>query len=167
VNPVVFFVLAVLTVAAALTVVVHPNPVRSACALVLTLFLLSIFFVGLDAQLVAVLQVIVYAGAIVVLFLFVIMLLNLQHEERALGGAGLVAAALAGGVAVAGLVLATLRRSAPVVAGSVPAGFGETRGLSERLFTAYLLPFELTSVLLLVAIVGAVALGRRRDERAG
>jgi NADH-quinone oxidoreductase subunit J len=163
VNPIVFLVLAVLTVVGALTVVVHENPVRSACALVATLFLLSVFFVGLDAQLVAVLQVIVYAGAIVVLFLFVIMLLNLQVEVRATGGAALVASAVASGGSLAVLIVALLRRALPVAAAAVPDGFGETRGLSERLFTAYLLPFELTSILLLVAIVGAVALGRRRD----
>src|SRR5207245_10470270 len=86
VKPLLFLLLAALTVASALTVVVHRNPVRSACALVLTLCLLAVFFLGLDAQLVAFLQVIVYAGAIVVLFLFVIMLLNLQVEARAMAG---------------------------------------------------------------------------------
>jgi len=84
VSPLIFLLLAALTVVSALTVVVHKNPVHSACALVLTLCLLAVFFVGLDAQLVALLQVIVYAGAIVVLFLFVIMLLNLQVETRAM-----------------------------------------------------------------------------------
>src|SRR5207253_2010079 len=72
VNPLLFLLLAALTVASALTVVVHRNPVRSACALVLTLCLLAVFFLGLDAQLVAFLQVIVYAGAIVVLFLLLV-----------------------------------------------------------------------------------------------
>ena len=85
-SALVFLVLAALVVASALVVVLHPNPVHGACGLVSTLFLLSVFFVGLDAQLVAVLQVIVYAGAVVVLFLFVIMLLNLQAEAPATGG---------------------------------------------------------------------------------
>ncbi|TMA98673.1 MAG: NADH-quinone oxidoreductase subunit J, partial [Deltaproteobacteria bacterium] len=101
VSPLLFLLLAALTVASALTVVVHRNPVRSACALVVTLCLLAVFFLGLDAQLVAFLQVIVYAGAIVVLFLFVIMLLNLQVEARAMAGALLVGTATAGGVALA------------------------------------------------------------------
>src|SRR5207237_886334 len=93
VSALIFLLLAALVLAAALTVVVHPSPVYSACALVVTLFLLSVFFVALDAQLVAVLQVIVYAGAIVVLFIFVIMLLNLtQTELRPTAGAPLVAA---------------------------------------------------------------------------
>ncbi len=159
-SPLIFLLLAALTVASALTVVVHKNPVHSACALVLTLCLLAVFFVGLDAQLVALLQVIVYAGAIVVLFLFVIMLLNLQVETRAMAGALLVGSAAAGGVALAALIFAALGRTvAPAAA--VPAGFGETAALARQLFTAYLLPFELTSVLLLVAIVGAVALARK------
>ena len=157
----VFLVLATLTVAAALTVVVHRNPVRAACALVATLFLLSVFYVALDAQLVATLQVIVYAGAIVVLFLFVIMLLNLQAEVRATGGGALVVVAAAAGLALSVLVVAGLRREVLPAAAAVPAGFGETAALSERLFTTFLLPFELTSILLLVAIVGAIALGRR------
>jgi len=160
VSPLIFLLLAALTVVSALTVVVHKNPVHSACALVLTLCLLAVFFVGLDAQLVALLQVIVYAGAIVVLFLFVIMLLNLQVETRAMAGALLVGSAAAGGVALAALIFAALGRTvAPAAA--VPAGFGETAALARQLFTAYLLPFELTSVLLLVAIVGAVALARK------
>ncbi len=162
-SPLAFLVLAALTVASALTVVVHKNPVHGACALVVTLFLLSVFFVGLDAQLVAALQVIVYAGAIVVLFLFVIMLLNLQKEQRATGGALLVATATGAGIALAALVATALRRTTPTGATTVPPGFGHTEALSRTLFTTYLLPFELTSVLLLVAIVGAVALGRKRS----
>ena len=159
----VFLLLAVLVVAAALTVVAHPSPVYSACALVVTLFLLSVFFVALDAQLVAVLQVIVYAGAIVVLFLFVIMLLNLtQPESRPTAGVPVVAVAVGGGIGIAALVAAALRRVPPPGAPALPEGFGDTAALARRLFTAYLLPFELTSVLLLVAIVGAVGLASRK-----
>ena len=161
-SPVAFLVLAALTLVAALTVVVHRSPVHSALALVATLFLLSVFFAGLQAQLVAFLQIIVYAGAIVVLFLFVIMLLNLQAEVRAVGAPLLVAAGGAGALALAVLVAAALREAPAVPAAAAPPGFGDTATLAERLFTAYLLPFELTSVLLLVAIVGAVALGRKR-----
>jgi len=158
-----FVVLALVTVVSALTVVVHRNPVHSACALVVTLFMLSVFFVGLDAQLVAVLQVIVYAGAIVVLFLFVIMLLNLTRPEaRPAGAAPLVAAATAGAAAIVLLLAAALRRSTATAAPGLPEGFGGTAALARRLFTAYLVPFELTSLLLLVAVVGAVVLAKRR-----
>ena len=157
-----FLVLASLTVAAALVVIAHRNPVYSALGLVTTLFLLAVLFIGLDAHMVAVLQIIVYAGAIVVLFLFVIMLLNLQVEERSTAPPSLIALAALGGAALCGLVLIGIARTplgAPV---PVHAGFGGTEPLAERLFTAYLLPFELTSLLLLVAIVGAVVVGRKR-----
>jgi len=161
VSTVAFLVLALLVVAAALTVVVHPNPVHGACALVATLFLLALLFVGLEAPLVAVLQVIVYAGAIVVLFLFVIMLLNLQVEVRAMAGVVPVAVAVVGVVGLAAGVMTTVRRTTTGPQAAVVAGWGDTRVLAERLFTVHLLSFELTSILLLVAIVGAVALGRR------
>ena len=157
-TPAVFVVLALLTVLSALTVVVHRNPVHSACALVATLFLLAVLFAGLDAPLVAVLQIIVYAGAIVVLFLFVIMLLNLQVETRALTSPLLVVAATAGGIALVALLALVVGRATSSAATNLPAGFGETESVARVLFTTYLLPFELTSILLLVAIVGAVAL---------
>jgi len=156
-----FLVLAALTVASALTVVVHRNPVHSACALAVTMFFLSLFFVALDAQLVAVLQLIVYAGAIVILFLFIIMLLNLQAQDRPMGGAPLVATAVAGVGTLAVLVVLALRRAAAAPSPGLPAGFGETEMLARSLFTTYLVPFELTSILLLVAIVGAIALTRK------
>ena len=160
-SPLLFVVLAFLTVVSALTVVLHKNPVHSACALVVTLFLLSVFFVGLDAQLVAALQVIVYAGAIVVLFLFVIMLLNLQAEVRDTSARALIATGTVGAVTLAVLVITALLRSTSSAAKGVTEGYGETAALAERLFTAYLVPFELTSILLLVAIVGAVALAKK------
>jgi len=161
VTPAVFLVLAVLTVVTAATVVVHQNPVHSACALAVTMFLLSVFYFGLDAQLVAILQLIVYAGAIVILFLFIIMLLNLQAQDRVMGGAPLVATAVAGGGVLAILVFMALHRSGTARPADVPAHFGETATLAQELFTTYLVPFELTSILLLVAIVGAIALARK------
>ncbi len=158
----VFLILALLTIVSALVVVTHRNPVYSALGLVTTLFLLAVFFVGLDAHMVAVLQIIVYAGAIVVLFLFVIMLLNLQAEAPATGAPNVVVVAMLGAGCFAALLLSVLWRAPALPMASVEAGFGGTVPLGERLFTAYLLPFELTSVLLLVAIVGAVVLGKRR-----
>jgi NADH-quinone oxidoreductase subunit J len=158
----IFLFLAVLTVASALTVILHRNPVYSALGLVVTLFLLAVLFVGLDAHMVAALQIIVYAGAIVVLFLFVIMLLNLQVEERSGSSLPLTMFAALGGGALCGLVLAGIHRTPLGDPVPVHAGFGGTEPLAERLFTVYLLPFELTSLLLLVAIVGAVVVGRKR-----
>ena len=160
-SPVLFLLLALPTVAAALTVVAHRNPVHSACALAVTMFLLSVFFLALDAQLVAVLQLIVYAGAIVILFLFIIMLLNLRAEERSTAGGPLVATAVAGGGTLALLLVVGLARASAPRPAELPGDFGTTVTLARVLFTDYLVPFELTSILLLVAIVGAIALARR------
>ncbi len=156
-----FLVLAALTVLSALVVVLHKSPVYSALGLVGTLGLIATMFLGLDAQIVGFLQVIVYAGAIVVLFLFVIMLLNLQEEPEAFAAPPLVALAMGAGVGLAAVVGLAVRRT-PVVMPALVPGFGATVPLAERLFTGYLLPFELTSVLLLVAIVGAVVLGKKK-----
>ena len=170
-NPVLFLVLAGLLIAAALSVVLQPSPVRSALSLVVTLFLMAVMFLLLDAQLVAVLQVTVYAGAIVVLFLFVIMLLNLQEEPRVMARLATQCAAVSlGSLFLLALVrfLVTPPRlpasgsSAAGMGGAVSAGFGSVQVLAERLFTHFLLAFEITSVLLLVAIIGAVVLAKRR-----
>jgi NADH-quinone oxidoreductase subunit J len=162
VNAVVFFVLATLTVAAALVVVTNRNPVYSALALVSTLALISCFFVFLEAYMVWALQLVVYAGAIVVLFLFVIMLLNVQSEERVMPGVGVVAM-VAGGAGLLAILVAYGATRAPLAAfPAVPAGYGSPEHVARRLFTDFLVPFEITSLLLLVAIVGAVVLGKRQ-----
>ena len=157
-----FWVVAVLTVAAALTVVLHRNPVYCALALVLALFQVAVMFVALNAQLIALLQVIIYAGAIVVLFLFVIMLLSLEPEVPHPGRYGMRAASIALAVVLAGEAGAAVLISGPDA--PLPAAFDveSTRMLAHSLFTTHLLPFELTSVLLLVAMVGAVVIARRR-----
>jgi len=162
-DHVTFFALALPLVVAAAMVILHPNPVYSALSLVLTLFLLAVYFLFLDAPMVAALQIIVYAGAIMVLFLFVIMLLNLQADPHEHQRQGLrLAAAVGGGVLVAELFLFLRRAPAGVPQGLRPEGFGTVTALSERLFTDFLLPFEITSVLLLVAVVGAVVLAKRQ-----
>lgn len=164
-GPITFAVLAVALVASALTVVVHPSPVKSAMALVVTLFLLAVVFVFLDAHMIAALQVIVYAGAIMVLFLFVIMLLNLSDDgaEARQGGRVLfrVGAWMGGAVLAAELAAVFLRVPFPAPA-AAPAGYGGAEAVATTLFVEELLPFELTSILLLVAIVGAVVLAQRR-----
>jgi NADH-quinone oxidoreductase subunit J len=157
-----FYFLALLTIASALVVILHPVPMYCAMGLVNTLFLLAVMFVLLDAHLVAFLQVIVYAGAIVVLFLFVIMLLSLEAAPRMEGRFAL----RAGGTLLALLLavelgIVTVVHQPPVDTLPPPA-FGSTVSLAERLFSTHLLPFELTSVLLLVAIVGAVVMARRK-----
>jgi NADH-quinone oxidoreductase subunit J len=163
-GAILFLVLAVLTVVAALTVILHPNPVKSALSLVVTLFLLAVVFVLLEAHMIAALQIIVYAGAIMVLFLFVIMLLNLQIDDPDRGRRRLALRALAwaGGLLLA-IELAFLVRGAPVgTPGEAPAGYGGAEAVAKSLFADFLLPFELTSILLLVAVVGAVVLAQRQ-----
>ena len=157
-----FLALAVPLVAVAIMVIAHPSPVYSALFLVLTLFLLAVYFLFLDAHVVAALQIIVYAGAIMVLFLFVIMLLNLQSETLRARRGGLGRVAVIGGVVLAaelGLLLA--RPTADPAPDAPPEGFGTVEALSRELFTTYVLPFEVTGLLLLVAVIGAVVLAKR------
>jgi len=164
-GPLTFAVLAIPLVASALTVVVHPNPVKCAMALVSTLFLLAVVFVFLGAHMLAALQVIVYAGAIMVLFLFVIMLLNLsddaadvRHQGRPLVRLG---AWVGGGLLAGELAMLFLRVpfGAPAAVGN---DYGGAEAVATSLFVDYLLPFELASILLLIAVVGAVVLAQRR-----
>ena len=165
-NPVVFGILAVLLIVSALGVVLQASPVRSALSLVVTLFLVAVMFLLLQAPLVAALQITVYAGAIVVLFLFVIMLLNLQEEPQAMARVGIQFAAVILGslmlLALVRLLIAPRHSGAGSMSATVGPTFGSINLLASQLFTRYLLAFEVTSVLLLVAIVGAVVLAKRR-----
>jgi NADH-quinone oxidoreductase subunit J len=161
---VVFALLASLMILSALGVIVNRSPVRSALSLVVTLFLLAVMFISLDAHLVAMLQVIVYAGAIMVLFLFVIMLLNLQEDRPVMVRVGVRGfAGFVGTLFFLGAVHFVMHPLGAVpAAAAVPAGFGTIEQLAEQLFTRSLLAFEVTSILLLVAIVGAVVLAKRK-----
>lgn len=155
----IFFTLAALLVSSSLLVVLLPNVVHGAMALVAALLIISIFFVMLQAPMVGVLQVLVYAGAIMVLFLFVIMFLNPAQEQgrRAwLGFSGLLAVLL--GVLLAAMLTRTETAADPVASTDL---FGSPEMLAKSLFSDFVLPFEIASVLLLVAIVGAVVLARR------
>ncbi|RMD84446.1 MAG: NADH-quinone oxidoreductase subunit J [Candidatus Dadabacteria bacterium] len=165
-SEVLFYGVAAVTVAAAAGVVICRNPVHSALSLVVALFLLAGIYASLEAHLVAALQIIVYAGAVMVLFLFVIMLLNLQADphEPSRAGARTVAALLA--AALAATVGHFAWRALPVgrQGEALAEQFGTTTGLARVLFNDYLVAFELTSVLLLVAVVGAVVLARREED---
>jgi NADH-quinone oxidoreductase subunit J len=157
-----FWVVAVLAVASALTVVFHPNPVYCALALVMALFQVALMFVALDAHLVALLQIIIYAGAIVVLFLFVIMLLSLEPDVPHPGRYGIRGASIAVAAVLGIEIGAAAVFSEPGAGVPAPADFGSTEMVAAQLFSVHVLPFELTSVLLLVAMVGAVVMARRR-----
>lgn len=162
----VFTVAALAAVVTAVGVVLARNPVHSAILLVGTLFSVAVLFVLQEAHFLAAVQVIVYAGAIVVLFLFVIMLLGVDRQEQlveplrlqravaVLLGAASFAAVLFGVGAAA--TLATGARSVRGPAQSAPEG--NVVALAESLFTDFLWPFEITSVLLVIAVVGAIVL---------
>ena len=157
-----FFALAIPLVVVAVMVIAHPSPVYSALFLVMTLFLLAVYFLFLNAHMVAALQIIVYAGAIMVLFLFVIMLLNLQSDTLRMQRHGLGRVAIIGGVILlAELGLLLQGSSSEPAESSLPENFGTVEALGSQLFTTYLLPFEITGILLLVAVVGAVVLAKR------
>jgi NADH-quinone oxidoreductase subunit J len=165
-----FFLFAAMAILSAIFMVTQVNPVASVLYLVVTFFSLSGLFVILDAHFIAAVQVMVYAGAIMVLFLFVIMLLNLGRPELSDLRQGL-GRVLAGSAAVA--LVAVFARL--LMAGADVDGLGgpsaldpllESSGavaaVAEPLFTRYLVAFEVTSILLVVAIVGSVVLARRR-----
>jgi len=160
----IFWAFAGLAVLSGLACITRRSPVAAALWLVVTLFALAALFVLLDAQFIAVLQVLVYAGAIMVLFLFVIMLLNLGRAGPTdlKGPLGLGV-----GVFLAGLLLVqllVLRQAGLVLGGPVrpSVGLGMIPSVARPLFTVYLVPFEITSILLLAAIVGAVVLAKRK-----
>jgi len=157
---IIFFVLAGLLVLSSLMVVFLRNVVHAAVALVAALLIIAIFFVTLQAAMVGVLQVLVYAGAIMVLFLFVIMFLNpgdLGRPRGAWWALGTILALLLGGLLVP--MLSRIELTADPVAATEL--FGSPEMLARSLFTDFVLPFEIASVLLLVAIVGAVVLAKR------
>ena len=161
---IIFWAFAGLAVLSGLACITRRSPVASALWLVVTLFAVAALFVLLDAQFIAVLQVLVYAGAIMVLFLFVIMLLNLGRagptDLKGPLGRGV-------GVFLAGLLLMqllVLRQAGLAPGGPVrpPLEQGMIPSVARPLFTVYLVPFEITSILLLAAIVGAVVLAKRK-----
>ncbi len=150
----------------ALLVVMHPNPMVSVLFLILNLFCIALFFLMLQAQILAALQVIVYAGAIMVLFVFVVMLLNLRSEEGLRVGRGFGRwAAIALGALFAGMMFTAIRGRGvrPFFRpGAFLDGFGTARDLGDTLFRDYVFAFEAASVLLVAAMVGAVLLAKRR-----
>jgi NADH-quinone oxidoreductase subunit J len=161
---IIFFLLAATALISGIMVVIQVSPVRSALFLVLNFFALAGIYLLANAQFIAAIQIIVYAGAIMVLFLFVIMLLNLRQPEE--GGAQLhlgqkiIGSSLATGTAA--LVIYTIFKITLPPGRPMVPDFGTTEMVAKSLFTEYLLPFEATSILLLVAVVGAVVLAKTK-----
>ena len=158
-----FYIFAALTLGSGLMVVANPfsrNPVTSAMFLVATIGSLAGLFVLLHAFFLAAVQILVYAGAVIVLFLFVIMLLDLKAEERRHFNKFGIAAGLIGIASLGYVLVSTILRAHPGKAASATLE-GATIPLGKTLFTQYLLPFEIVSVLLLVAMVGVILLSKR------
>jgi NADH-quinone oxidoreductase subunit J len=159
-SQIIFFIVAGLLIVSSVLVVFQRNVVHSAVALVAALFLIAVLFLSLHAPMVGVLQILVYAGAIMVLFLFVIMLLNpvgLEQRRNLWWVAGSVSGLLL--ITMLAPVLFNLEFAQdPIVATEL---FGSPEELARSLFTDFVLPFEIASVLLLVAIIGAVVLAKR------
>jgi NADH-quinone oxidoreductase subunit J len=156
----VFGVLAALALAGAVNLILQRHPVHSALSLIVVMAALAGLYLLLEAEFVAAVQIIVYAGAIMVLFVFVIMLLNAGVEERT----QFSRMARYAGVPLAGVLLAVLafhiaRASAAMSA--APLTEGTTRQVALLLFRDFAFPFELTSILILVALLGAVVLAKR------
>ena len=163
-ETVLFAALGLASILAALLTITTPSPIASALYLVVVMFCLAGFYVLLAAPFVAAIQVIVYAGAVIVLILFVIMLLNLRPiEEKVpvpLQAAGIAVASL---ILLSGFLAIMSASSTLPVAATLPFGFGTVKEIGNLLFSKYLYAFEIVAVLLLLAIIGAVALIRRQD----
>ncbi|MBX5493956.1 MAG: NADH-quinone oxidoreductase subunit J [Bryobacteraceae bacterium] len=162
-DAILFLIFATIAVLCAINLVVQKHPISSALSLIGVMASLAVLYLLLGGEFLAAVQLIVYAGAIMVLFVFVIMLLNAGAERRSnrslmatLFGVPLLAAFLA-------LVAYVIQRGLPPTEGVYFGGFtqGTPRAIGRVLFTQYLLPFEVTSVLILIAIIGAVVLARK------
>ena len=159
-----FYAFAALTLLCGVLVVANPfsrSPVTSAMFLVLTIISMAGLFVLLHAFFLAAVQIIVYAGAVIVLFLFVIMLLNLKEEQQRkirffAGAAGLISVG-----AIVTILVTALNATRPGADLSAPQLEGGTAALGKLLFTQYVLPFEIISILLLVAMVGVILLSKK------
>lgn len=155
-----FFIMAAVAVAAGGMVILNRNPVKSAFSLIVVMLALAILYMQLSATFLAIIQIMVYAGAVMVLFLFVLFILNVGVEgafspklfRRII--AGLTGTLM--GITLAAAIIFRSGRLQQIAAPEAGGDFGHVEPVGELLFTKYLLPFELLSVLLLVAIIGAV-----------
>lgn len=168
-EAILFYIFAAASVAGAFLVITHGNPVVCALSLVLTLFSTAVLFILLLAQFIAAIQVLVYAGAIIVLFIFTVMYLNLHedslrfdYQDSPIKLAILLVILIAVGY------LTTLALNKGLASSGAEAisnsQFGTVEGVGRLLFRDYILPFELTSVLIVVAIIGVVAIAKRRFD---
>ncbi len=161
-----FMIVALAAIISGIMVVTCRNPINSALSLVLTFFCLATFYVMLDAPFMAAIQVIVYAGAIMVLIVFVIMLLNLRTDTAQRYRHAVVIGSVVGFMTMLEILYFLLRSGLTGTRGvldkQVIERVGHTELIAKSMFTDFLLPFEITSILLLVAIIGAVVLAKKK-----
>ncbi|MBE9524828.1 MAG: NADH-quinone oxidoreductase subunit J [Chloroflexi bacterium] len=162
---IIFIILALVSVAAALGMLFSRNAVYAALYLILNFVSVAIFYLILGGAFIAVTQVAVYAGAIMVLFLFVIMLLGAEQlgQTQTLAWQRPLAIILGLILGMETLYVLFFQASPGTASSSLPAGFGSPAAIGQVLFRQYLLPFEVTSVLLLVAMIGAIVLSKREQ----
>ncbi|MFY7908544.1 MAG: NADH-quinone oxidoreductase subunit J [Emticicia sp.] len=158
-----FAILSVLTLFGALGTIMSKNPVHSVIYLIVTFFSISAHYILLNAQFLAAVNIIVYAGAIMVLFLFVIMFLNLKQETDEMKNNKLITTAIVTALLLGGVLIIFLRRAEKqkIDVNSFSSQTGMVEVLGQSLYGEYLLPFELVSILFLVAMAGAVMLAKR------
>lgn len=162
--PILFVLLALVAIGGAVSLILQKHPIHSALSLIVVMVALAGLYLLLGAEFISAVQIIVYAGAIMVLFVFVIMLLNAGVEERT----HFSRSATYVGVPLAVFLAAALAWWVAMGSAAVPGGSGQTtstRDLSVLLFRDYAFPFELTSVLILIAIMGAIVLAKREQEK--
>lgn len=158
-----FWALSAMAVSCALGVILSRNPVNSVLFLILTFFAISGHYILMNAQFLAIVNIIVYAGAIMVLFLFVIMLMNLNADvEPQKGQLVQLAGVISGGVLFL-VVLAAIKTATPLAIDKTSTDIGLITNLGKVLFTKYVLPFEISSVLFLSAMIGAVVIGKKES----
>ena len=162
----IFYILAAVAIISALVVVFSKSPVNSVIALIVTFLAIAGHYILLNAQFLAVVHIIVYTGAIMVLFLFVIMLLNLNREnEPHKKWTTKLAAVISGGLLLLVLLAAVKKLSLMPIQHAVNNNMGLVHDLGQVLFKDFLLPFEATSVLFLAAMVGAMMLGKHDKNK--
>jgi NADH-quinone oxidoreductase subunit J len=160
---VIFFVLAALAVLGAISLIWQSHPIHSALSLILVMVSLAGLYLLMGAEFIAAVQIIVYGGAVMVLFIFVIMLLNAGVEERTNFSKLATFAGVPLAVALGGIIAAAVVRSSSHLPTAAEGTLSSTRKLSMLLFSEFVYPFELTSFLILVAILGAIVLAQREN----
>ncbi|MBY0534340.1 MAG: NADH-quinone oxidoreductase subunit J [Chitinophagaceae bacterium] len=164
-TQILFWFLSALAIVSALSVVISKNPVYSVLSLIITFFAVSGHYILLNAQFIGIVNLIVYAGAIMVLFLFVIMLMNLNQDNEPQKNKWLKMAGVVSGGCLMLVFVAAFKTSEVngKIAQTIDGNIGLTETLGKALFNEYVVPFEISSILFLSAMVGAVVIGKKGD----